>query len=669
MKQKLIYLIFSFLLLLSSLFAMHHYRSYNNEHAPIIVPIIIFLSIFCMIIMHVSKDEKNARLFTGIISLILIYLLLDLFPFAYLDVISFVIISFLSYFIYKFFVTFNSIPNSPILKLIASGLFSYSLITVALLLINFEQFYPLILIEILLSILGCTILYWKEKDRLSTSTRKEQTFMTKSLIISLSPFILSYSLLNNIMPSFLKFYSLFFILLLPVTVGIILIKRNAIRLNKSIIIANLATHLFCVILFFILRNYFFQGSIFVLYFIIVSYFIILYIFHLKNEYLNNLEIMKVKQAKKDYQKEKIELTQTITKEKTLSSISSLISKLLIQNYGIKSYLVVWKDKYNPYIISSRGDFLGITLTSKIIEEIKVDSRKFQYQHNQFDKFAFYKRNQVIGWLVVSKEHFSRLTVDEYESINELVSVIGEIILENEKMYDIKQEARKIESLSYDEYVNYEYLNRVQNFHKDFSFFIHDNVLQNILALKNLTESLQTEQIEIKNLILETFENLNKVFRDKMFELYPSTIEKVPLSQSIRTLCDKLNYEQDSVFIRLYCPNETCLKKEERFHVYRIIQELIVNALKHSQATEIIVALIQNETYFQSSIEDNGVGFDYSKIKLREFENKHFGILSINQEVNSLNGKMEIVPVEPSGTKFIITLPITKENNNESILTR
>ncbi|MBC2149775.1 sensor histidine kinase [Listeria booriae] len=669
MKEKLIYLIFSFLLLLSSLLAVYHYRYYNNEHAPIIVPIIIFLTIFCMIIMHVSKDEKNARSFTSIISLISIYLLLDLFPFPYLDAISFIIISFLPYFIYKFFITFNSIPNSHILKLIEVGLFYYSFATATLLLINFEQFYYLILIEILLSILGCTILYWKEKDRLSTNTRKEQTFLTKSLIISLSPFILSYSLLNNILPTFLKFYSLIFILLIPVTVGVILIKRNAIRLNRSNIIANLATHIFCVSFFFILSNYFFHVSIFALYFIIMIYFIVLCIFHLKNGYLNNLEIMKVKQAKKDYQKERIELIQTITKEKTLSSISSLISKLLVQNYGIKSYLVVWKDKYNPYILSSRGYFSGITLTSKIIEGIKVDSREFQYQHNRCDKFTFYKKNQAVGWFVVSKEKFSKLSVDEYESINELVGVIGEIILENEKMYDIKQEAMKIESLSYDEYVNYEYLNRVQNFHKDFSFFIHDNVLQNILALKNLTESLQTEQIEIKNLILETFDNLNKVFRDKIFELYPSTIEKVPLSQSIRTLCDKLNYEQDAICIRFYCPNETCLKKEERFHVYRIIQELIVNALKHSQATEISVVLIQNETYFQSSIEDNGVGFDYSKIKLREYENKHFGILSINQEVNSLNGKMKIVPVEPSGTKFIITLPVTKEDNNESIFTR
>ncbi|MFX4129003.1 ATP-binding protein, partial [Enterococcus faecalis] len=81
-----------------------------------------------------------------------------------------------------------------------------------------------------------------------------------------------------------------------------------------------------------------------------------------------------------------------------------------------------------------------------------------------------------------------------------------------------------------------YLNMVQNFHKDFSFFIHDNVLQNILALKKLIESMSTENVETKKLVLETFDTLNKTFRDKIFELYPSTIETVPVSQSIRILC-------------------------------------------------------------------------------------------------------------------------------------
>ena len=100
---------------------------------------------------------------------------------------------------------------------------------------------------------------------------------------------------------------------------------------------------------------------------------------------------------------------------------------------------------------------------------------------------------------------------KHEEIYDLVGVAGKIIIENERLYDIKQESLKIESLSYDEYVNYEYLNMVQNFHKDFSFFIHDNVLQNILALKKLIESMSTENVETKKLVLETFDTLNKTY--------------------------------------------------------------------------------------------------------------------------------------------------------------
>ena len=47
--------------------------------------------------------------------------------------------------------------------------------------------------------------------------------------------------------------------------------------------------------------------------------------------------------------------------------------------------------------------------------------------------------------------------------------------------------------------------------------------------------MSTENVETKKLVLETFDTLNKTFRDKIFELYPSTIETVPVSQSIRIL--------------------------------------------------------------------------------------------------------------------------------------
>lgn len=560
------------------------------------------------------------------------------------------LISFLPYFVYKFFVTFNLISILSVSKKIDQILFIQSIIVSMLLLLNFEKFIWMVSIVIILDIFGCLFLYFKGKDRLTIRTKKEQVFLIRILVLSLFSLIISTSILSGLV-----------LFLIPITVGIILIKRNEISLDKVSIIINLVIHIICIGIFFIINFYFLRLSILDIYFISIFYCLILFILYLKNWYLSSIEVSRIQQRKKDFQKEKIDFVQTISKEKTLSSVSTLISTIFLQHYEINSYLMVWKDQYQPYILSSSGEFSKLILTNKIIAEFERDSNIFHYHNNKYRKFTFFENKQILGWLLIDREKDFDLASMKHEEIYDLVGVAGKIIIENERLYDIKQESLKIESLSYDEYVNYEYLNMVQNFHKDFSFFIHDNVLQNILALKKLIESMSTENVETKKLVLETFDTLNKTFRDKIFELYPSTIETVPVSQSIRILCDKFNEGQESIFVHFYCPQEMHLKKEEKFHIYRIIQELITNALKHSRATVVCVYLIQRDFYIECIVQDDGTGFDYSKIKLRGFENKHFGILSINQEVNSLNGKMRVSSVNPHGTKFTITLPIAKED--------
>ncbi|HDT8214143.1 TPA: ATP-binding protein, partial [Enterococcus faecalis] len=206
--------------------------------------------------------------------------------------------------------------------------------------------------------------------------------------------------------------------------------------------------------------------------------LILFILYLKNWYLSSIEVSRIQQRKKDFQKEKIDFVQTISKEKTLSSVSTLISTIFLQHYEINSYLMVWKDQYQPYILSSSGEFSKLILTNKIIAEFERDSNIFHYHNNKYRKFTFFENKQILGWLLIDREKDFDLASMKHEEIYDLVGVAGKIIIENERLYDIKQESLKIESLSYDEYVNYEYLNMVQNFHKDFSFFIHDNVLQN-----------------------------------------------------------------------------------------------------------------------------------------------------------------------------------------------
>ncbi|MFC0233918.1 sensor histidine kinase [Vagococcus entomophilus] len=650
MKEKFVYLLSSFVFLVIALFTIKQNDYLYGSQATIVVPIIVGLIIFCVVIIFISRDIKKIRYFAVLTFFTSISLVIGLFPYSFVHPVKSLIISFLPYFVYKFFITFNLISISSVSKKIDQILFIQSIIVSMLLLLNFEKFTWMVSTVIILDIFGCLFLYFKGKDRLTIRTKKEQVFLIRILVLSLFSLIISTSILSGL--------TLF---LIPITVGIILIKRNEISLDKVSIIINLVTHFICIGLFFIINFYFLRLSILDISFISIFYCLILFILYLKNWYLSSIEIRRIQQRKKEFQKEKIDLVQTISKEKTLSSVGTLISKILLQHYEIDSYLMVWKDQYSPYILSSAGELSKLVLTNKMIAEFECDSNIFHYHNNKYRKFTFCENKQVLGWLLINKEEGSDLANMKHEEINELVCVVGKIIIENERLYDVRQEALKIESLSYDEYVNYEYLNMVQNFHKDFSFFIHDNVLQNILALKKLIESMSTEDVETKKLVLETFDTLNKTFRDKIFELYPSAIETAPLSQSIRILCDKFNKEHECILVHFYCPQETHLKKEEKFHIYRIMQELLTNALKHSQATKIFASLIQHEFYIEGIVKDDGIGFDYSKIKLREFEHEHFGILSINQEVHSLNGKMKVSSVNPHGTKFTITLPIVKED--------
>nr|WP_312697392.1 ATP-binding protein [Sphingobacterium mizutaii] len=88
------------------------------------------------------------------------------------------------------------------------------------------------------------------------------------------------------------------------------------------------------------------------------------------------------------------------------------------------------------------------------------------------------------------------------------------------------------------------------------------------------------------------------------------------------------------------------------HIYRIIQELLNNMVKHAQATEINIQLIDNESELIISLEDNGKGFVYAP------ENTMgLGLKSILTRSQLIGGKFEVDSKLDAGSFFSITLPL------------
>lgn len=88
-------------------------------------------------------------------------------------------------------------------------------------------------------------------------------------------------------------------------------------------------------------------------------------------------------------------------------------------------------------------------------------------------------------------------------------------------------------------------------------------------------------------------------------------------------------------------------------IFRMVQELLTNAVKHAQATEITISLTQHENNLNIIIEDNGKGFDPKTIN----KNEGMGLHHIEKKTEQLGGNFSIDSSEGRGTSILIDLPL------------
>jgi signal transduction histidine kinase len=89
-------------------------------------------------------------------------------------------------------------------------------------------------------------------------------------------------------------------------------------------------------------------------------------------------------------------------------------------------------------------------------------------------------------------------------------------------------------------------------------------------------------------------------------------------------------------------------------IFRIIQELITNIIKHAQADSVVIHLTQHEDTINLMVEDNGIGFDISQIK----PSGGMGLHSIQKKIENLGGQVTIDSIAEKGTTIIIDVPLT-----------
>ncbi|WP_241236308.1 PAS domain S-box protein [Brevibacillus marinus] len=189
--------------------------------------------------------------------------------------------------------------------------------------------------------------------------------------------------------------------------------------------------------------------------------------------------------------------------------------------------------------------------------------------------------------------------------------------------------------------------------------LHDSVLQDLIIWYRKLESLRSsnvfenkterELVQIEEGLLDAIHQI----RITCNELRPPFLLKMGLVESLKSLFSYTqmfsNYEIEFSAERL----GASLNEEQILGVYRIVQELLNNASKHSKAAKVTITLTDAEDHLFFSYSDDGIGMDLAAL---EGSFQHMGIAGIEKRVLSLEGKVQFHSAPGQGFQVTIQFP-------------
>ncbi len=164
------------------------------------------------------------------------------------------------------------------------------------------------------------------------------------------------------------------------------------------------------------------------------------------------------------------------------------------------------------------------------------------------------------------------------------------------------------------------------------------------------ETIFTEELpKIINQLDNSVNELRRIARNMM----PETLLNSGLEVALKDICESLLSEKTTFDFQVFNIGKD-ISEAMQVAIYRIVQELVTNAIRHADASKIMVQCSQNEKVFYITIEDNGKGFNQA-----DKENNGIGLINVKNRVFYLNGQIEIVSSKGEGTTINIELNVDK----------
>lgn len=252
----------------------------------------------------------------------------------------------------------------------------------------------------------------------------------------------------------------------------------------------------------------------------------------------------------------------------------------------------------------------------------------------------------------------------------LVMLLSYLILRNrfqKEKIKHRDNQIKIKQQEIDSFLKSQEINVINNMldlqekeRKRISEDLHDRIGSILSTVKMYFKSVEESVENLKKENITQYQKANELLDDACSEvrkishdLGSGLLTKFGLITALENLKDTLEKSKQISVTLITHGVDNRLDNDIELGVYRIVQELVSNVLKHAKANEITIQLIKDKGILNVIIEDDGVGFDLSK-----GEDSGIGIINVKSRVDALNGNFLIDSTINIGTMVSIDFPLS-----------
>jgi len=198
--------------------------------------------------------------------------------------------------------------------------------------------------------------------------------------------------------------------------------------------------------------------------------------------------------------------------------------------------------------------------------------------------------------------------------------------------------------------------------KEIAANIHDHLSQLLVISKMKLTDIQKDTTSPKildelkaviNYISEALENTRKI----TYDLSPPVLYELGLIETLYWLAEKTEEEHRIKTTFSSDVNELQITESNLIFIYRIVQELVNNSVKHAHAKKINISLKALNGELEIMISDNGKGFNVKNIPQTKIGKGGFGLFTVRERIQNLNGRISIYSEMKKGTEVKIYIPL------------